>query len=462
MYHYFKESFSYYHLLSILLHGFNGYLCWILLEKLKIKYSFLLAVIFLVHPLQLFTIAWIIQIKTLLSLFFFLLSLIFLHKFYSAKKYYFYAVSILAFTASVLSKSTTSIFGIFILAILPFLKNQQSYKKMVFTLVPFVLLSMMGITKTVWDDHLKTLSLFALISFFALIAIIKFHKNIKNNVYYIFPSLAYLGIIYFSLSNGVNYIVLGTCSAIFILTFRCRSFIKKIEIFFQTFCIFSLFYTLPMGKILMSAMTTFSVSNIVISMKNFIRYILFIFYPFDNYLFPQNTTTNFSSIEFLYLFIFFSLIFYFYKYLLLQKELSLQLGIIYFSLTLLPFCGIFILPIYSYTNFSPYWLSIPFVGFLPLISHPFNSQKPLIIIALILLTITHIQSYKFIQTENVFLESLSQSSSPNTVKVSLVEHYVFTGNCIKAREAFEDIKGTSIAKIFSTSKKVNNCKDKGN
>lgn len=462
MYHYFKESFSYYHLVSILLHGLNGYLCWIFLEKLKIKYSFLLAVIFLVHPLQLFTVAWIIQIKTILSLFFFLISLIFLHKYFHAKKNYFYIVSILAFTVSVLSKSTTSIFGIFLLAVLPFLKSQQGYKKMVCTLIPFVLLSMMAITKTVWDDHLKTLALFALITFFVLIAIIKFHKTLKNNVSYLLPTLAYLGIIYFSFISDINYVLIALSSLLFILAFIFRSYIEKIQIFFQAFCLFTLFYTLPIGKIFIAAMTTLSVSNLVISLKNFIRYVVFIFYPFDNYLFPQNTTTNFSSIEFFYIFIFFSFVFYFYKYLLSQKDLSLKLGIIYFSLTLIPFCGIFILPIFSYTNFSPYWLSIPYLGILPLISHPFNSQKPLIIIALILLTITHIQSYKFVQTENVFLESLTQSSFPNTVKVSLVEHYVFTGKCKKAKETFEEIKETNIAKIFSTSKKVTNCKDKVN
>lgn len=64
-----------YHLVNILLHSANALLLWSCLQRLKLPMAFWVAALFALHPVQVESVAWITELKNLLSFFFYLLSL---------------------------------------------------------------------------------------------------------------------------------------------------------------------------------------------------------------------------------------------------------------------------------------------------------------------------------------------------------------------------------------------------
>jgi tetratricopeptide (TPR) repeat protein len=63
-----------YHLVNILLHGANAILLWICLRRLEIPWALLAACIFALHPVHVESVAWITELKNVMSTFFYLLA----------------------------------------------------------------------------------------------------------------------------------------------------------------------------------------------------------------------------------------------------------------------------------------------------------------------------------------------------------------------------------------------------
>lgn len=100
-YHFWGLNPAGYHIVNILLHVLNGLLLWRLLDELKIKNSWFIALLFALHPVHVESVAWITERKNLLSGFFYLAAALF----YLKTRYLF---SFLLFLAALCSKTVSS------------------------------------------------------------------------------------------------------------------------------------------------------------------------------------------------------------------------------------------------------------------------------------------------------------------------------------------------------------------
>jgi protein O-mannosyl-transferase len=109
-YHFFKLNPFVFHLTNLIIHLLNVLLVfWLLLILTSdVRISFLTAIFFGIHPLQVESVAWVTERKNILSTFFFLLTII-CHLLYHRnqnKKYYY--LSLFIFILSLLSKPTAA------------------------------------------------------------------------------------------------------------------------------------------------------------------------------------------------------------------------------------------------------------------------------------------------------------------------------------------------------------------
>ena len=140
------SKYLYYHLLSLFLHVCNALLIRHFLKKIKGNYYNFLSLIYLVHPLNVFNVIWIIQIKTLMAIFFFLIALIFFTGNEKKSNIFHYWLSVLFYSASIFSKSVF----IPIILLFPFYNKKRK-------LIPFLVVSLYSGALTLWNTHLFSL-----------------------------------------------------------------------------------------------------------------------------------------------------------------------------------------------------------------------------------------------------------------------------------------------------------------
>jgi hypothetical protein len=198
----------------------------------------------------------------------------------------------------------------------------------------------------------------------------------------------------------------------------------------------------------------------LLASKVFLRYVIFLILPLGGrHLFQASTNLTFSSLEFLMIFTGLCTFYFLIQY-LIKKKLHIELfGLIFFISSLLPFCGFFYIPIFPVSNFVPYWLSIPCLGLLPLISHFIKSKRILTIIVIVFAIITHSQSYIFIKVEDIFIESIKQNPEKKIFTISLIEFYVFTHQCKKAKDLYQYFQENESTLIYCLDKKTKTCQD---
>lgn len=131
---------------NILLHAFNGILFYLILTKLSWRRlaAFTAALIFIIHPVQVESVAWISQRKTVLSLFFFLLAF-YSYVLYREKKgklhWGFYACSLGGFLLSLLAKATSVVFPLVLLAFDLFFPQRSDRRSRMLDKIPFAILA---------------------------------------------------------------------------------------------------------------------------------------------------------------------------------------------------------------------------------------------------------------------------------------------------------------------------------
>src|SRR5947208_185436 len=106
--HLFGANATGYHAVNILLQIANALLVWRLLEQLNIRGAWLAGLIFGIHPVHVASVAWISELKNLLSMFFALLSILFFLKLDEKRlpnSATAYAASLVFFALALLSKT---------------------------------------------------------------------------------------------------------------------------------------------------------------------------------------------------------------------------------------------------------------------------------------------------------------------------------------------------------------------
>jgi Flp pilus assembly protein TadD len=128
---------------NLLIHAVNGILFYLLLFRMTRRsvLGFLAAFIFLFHPVQVESVAWISQRKNLLAMFFFLSSFHFYISYRTTgklKSKFFYASSIMAFILALLSKSVTVILPLVLLLYDLCYHENSSRKSWMTNKIPFL------------------------------------------------------------------------------------------------------------------------------------------------------------------------------------------------------------------------------------------------------------------------------------------------------------------------------------
>ncbi len=143
-----------YHVITLTFHLANCFVLFRILSLLKTPWPWLLALIFAIHPINVEAVAWMIQVKTTLSGFFFFLAILFFIKFLldetKPNKNYYAALSV--FFLALLTKVTVVILPLVLLLIILW-RNQKISKDDFKLLAPFFLLSLVFGILGVWYQN---------------------------------------------------------------------------------------------------------------------------------------------------------------------------------------------------------------------------------------------------------------------------------------------------------------------
>ena len=141
-----------YHCVNILLHAINALLVWRLLKRLSVPGAWLAAALFALHPVQVESVAWITELKSILSLFFILLTLFCWVEFVGERsKRSWYWLALVFYALALFSKTTACTLPAALLLIL-WLKAKPIGWRRLAQVVPFLAMGLgMGLLTVWWE-----------------------------------------------------------------------------------------------------------------------------------------------------------------------------------------------------------------------------------------------------------------------------------------------------------------------
>jgi tetratricopeptide (TPR) repeat protein len=141
-----------YHGVNILLHAINALLVWLLLKRLSVPGAWLAAAIFALHPVQVESVAWITELKSVLSLFFILLTLFCWIEFVGERsRRFWYGLALIFYALALFSKTTACTLPAALLLIL-WLKTKPIDWRRLAQVVPFLAMGVgMGLLTVWWE-----------------------------------------------------------------------------------------------------------------------------------------------------------------------------------------------------------------------------------------------------------------------------------------------------------------------
>lgn len=146
-----------FHVVNVLLHGLNAVLVWIVLRRLLAPGAWLAAAIFALHPVEVETVAWVAELKSIESLFFYLLALLAWMEFTEhtgRPRWYYYALALVSFLLALLAKTTACTLPAAMVLVL-WLRGQRFDWLRLVQLLPFLAIGLaMGLLTVWWEKHL--------------------------------------------------------------------------------------------------------------------------------------------------------------------------------------------------------------------------------------------------------------------------------------------------------------------
>ena len=141
-----------YHGVNILLHAINALLVWRLLKRLSVPGAWLAAALFALHPVQVESVAWITELKSVLSLFFVLLTLFCWIEFVGeGARRFWYGLALVFYALALFSKTTACTLPAALLLIL-WLKTKPIDWRRLAQVVPFLAMGVgMGLVTVWWE-----------------------------------------------------------------------------------------------------------------------------------------------------------------------------------------------------------------------------------------------------------------------------------------------------------------------
>jgi len=104
-----------YHLVNIALHAINGILVFLVLSRLRVPAAWLAAAVWVLHPVNVESVAWITELKNTQSGFFFFAAILCFLRFEAGGQRRWYALALLCGLAAVLSKPSTVVLPLVLL-----------------------------------------------------------------------------------------------------------------------------------------------------------------------------------------------------------------------------------------------------------------------------------------------------------------------------------------------------------
>ncbi len=144
-----------YHVVNILLHALSAILLGLLLSRLSVPGAWLAGLIFAVHPLQVESVAWVTELKNVLSCLFFLGALLAYLDFLERRRWRwgFYSLALLLFLLALLGKTSTVSLPIVILVVLWWKRGRVKAEE-VWAVAPFFLAAVpLGLLTTWVEKH---------------------------------------------------------------------------------------------------------------------------------------------------------------------------------------------------------------------------------------------------------------------------------------------------------------------
>src|SRR2546430_897433 len=145
-----------YHWVNILFHLGNALLVWRILSRLKLPGGWLAAAIFMLHPVQVETVAWISEVKNVLMGFFFLLTLLAWIEYVDATSRYrrvLYVAALAFYLLALSAKSTACTLPAALLLVL-WLKKKPIGRRAFLEIIPFVVLALgIGMVAVSWEKY---------------------------------------------------------------------------------------------------------------------------------------------------------------------------------------------------------------------------------------------------------------------------------------------------------------------